>query len=163
VLAHKAASVCQFLTQKNVTTLYRLPYSPDLSPPDYYLLPKLKMKLKVLHFADVAEIQEAVTDELKKVQKEELSAALQKLYDLANICIQANGVYFEFKKWYVSMIFKKISPKPFGPHCVFVHFTKFTESMSHIIRLRFIFNIIFSYILFHPRERFLLGYEPRVM
>ena len=33
------------------------------------------MKLKGLHFADVAEIQEAVTDELKKVQKEEFSAA----------------------------------------------------------------------------------------
>jgi len=27
------------------------------------------MKIKGLHFADVAEIQEAVTDELKKVQK----------------------------------------------------------------------------------------------
>jgi len=27
------------------------------------------MKLKGLHFVDVAEIQEAVTDELKKVQK----------------------------------------------------------------------------------------------
>jgi histone-lysine N-methyltransferase SETMAR len=67
--AHKAASVCQFLTQKNVTTLYHLPYSPDLSPPDYYLFPKLKKKLKGLHFADVAEIQEAVTDELKNVQK----------------------------------------------------------------------------------------------
>jgi hypothetical protein len=69
VLAHKAASVCQFLTQKNVTTLYHPLYSPDLSPPDYFLFPKLKMKLKGLHFADVAEIQEAVTDELKKVQK----------------------------------------------------------------------------------------------
>jgi len=28
------------------------------------------MKLKGLHFADVAEIQEAVTDELKKVQED---------------------------------------------------------------------------------------------
>jgi len=46
-------------------------YSPDLSPPDYFLFPKLKIKLKGLHFAGVAEIQEAVTDELKKVQKEE--------------------------------------------------------------------------------------------
>jgi hypothetical protein len=26
---HKAASVCQFLIQKNVTTLYHTPYSPD--------------------------------------------------------------------------------------------------------------------------------------
>jgi histone-lysine N-methyltransferase SETMAR len=63
--AHKAASVRQFLTpQKNVTTLYHPPHSPDLSPPDYFLFPKLKMKLKGLHSTDVAEIQEAVTDEL---------------------------------------------------------------------------------------------------
>ena len=47
-------------------------YATDLSPPDYFLFPKLKMKLKVLHFADVAKIQEAVTDELKKVQKGEI-------------------------------------------------------------------------------------------
>jgi hypothetical protein len=37
------------------------------------------MKLKGLHFVDVAEIQEDVTDELKDVQKEEFSAAFQKL------------------------------------------------------------------------------------
>jgi len=83
VPAPKAASVCQFLTPKNITTLYHHPYSPDLSPPDYFLFPKLKTKLKGLHFADVAEIQEAVTNELKKVQKEEISAAFQKLYDRA--------------------------------------------------------------------------------
>jgi len=45
------------------------PYSQDLSLPDYFLFPKLKIKLKGLHFADVAEIQEATADELKKVQK----------------------------------------------------------------------------------------------
>ena len=56
------------------------------------------MKLKGLHFADVAEIQEAVTDELKKVQKEEFSAAFQKLYDRAKACIYANGDYFELKE-----------------------------------------------------------------
>jgi len=66
--AHKAASFCPFLTPKNVTTLCHSPYSTDLSPPDYFLFPKLKMKLKGLHYADVAEIQEAVTDELKKAQ-----------------------------------------------------------------------------------------------
>ena len=35
------------------------------------------MKLKGPHFADVAGIQEAVTDELKTVQKEEFSSAFQ--------------------------------------------------------------------------------------
>jgi hypothetical protein len=53
------------------------------------------MKLKGLRFADVVEIQEAVTDELKKVQKEEFSAAFQKLYNCTNAYIYTNGDYFE--------------------------------------------------------------------
>jgi hypothetical protein len=43
---------------QKVTTLYHPLYSPDLSPPDYFLLFKLKMKVKGLHYGDVAEIQE---------------------------------------------------------------------------------------------------------
>jgi len=43
--------------------------------------------LKGLHFSDVPEIQEAVTDDLKKVQKEKFSAAFQKLYDRAKACV----------------------------------------------------------------------------
>jgi hypothetical protein len=62
------------LTQKNVTTPYHSLYSPDLSLPDYFMFPRLKIKLKkVLHFAHVADIQEAITDELKKVQKQKFS------------------------------------------------------------------------------------------
>ena len=85
------------------------------------------MKFKGLHFADVAVIQEAVTDELKTVRKVEFSAAFQKLYNRAKayvcVCIYANGAYFELKKKvclpHVSSIFKKMRPKPFGPHRVF--------------------------------------------
>jgi len=59
------------------------------------------MKLKRLQFEDVAEIQEAVTDELKKV-KNEFSAAFQKVYDRAKasiyicmcvcVCVYIQGV-----------------------------------------------------------------------
>jgi uncharacterized Fe-S cluster protein YjdI len=83
------------------------------------MFPKLKKKLKGLHYVGVVEIQEAVTDELKKFQKEEFSAAFQKLYNHAKACIYANGAYFELKKKkgmylpHVSSIFKKISPKTF--------------------------------------------------
>jgi hypothetical protein len=80
------------------------------------------MKLNGLHFADVAEIQEAVTDELKKVQKEEFSAALQKLYDRAKASICMPIELILIKKVCVFLMclrfFKKISPKTFGPHCV---------------------------------------------
>jgi len=53
------------------------------------------MKLKRLHFADVAEIQETVTDEWKKFQKEEFSAAFQKMYDRTKARIYGNRDYFE--------------------------------------------------------------------
>jgi len=77
------------------------------------------MKLKGLHFADVAEIQEAVTDELKKVEKEEFSAVFRN-------CTKAqNPVYMPMelilnKKRVFFMRFRfldKTSPKPLGPHC----------------------------------------------
>jgi hypothetical protein len=88
----------------NVTTFYHLPYSPDLSPPDYFLFPKLKMKLKGLHFAVVVKIPEAISDELNKAQKEEFSAAFQKECDRTKVCIYASGAYFDSKKRHVSTI-----------------------------------------------------------
>ena len=56
------------------------------------------MKLKGLHFADVAEIQEAVTDELSP-KKEEFSKAFQKLYDRAKacVCVCVSWADFELK------------------------------------------------------------------
>jgi len=79
-----AAQNCKYLPIFDPQKLLQLfitpsPYSPDLSPPEYFLFPKLKMMLKGLHFADVAEIQTAVTDKLNKVQKGDISAAFQKV------------------------------------------------------------------------------------
>jgi hypothetical protein len=62
----------------------------------------LKINLKGLHFADVAEIQEAVPDELKKVQQVEFSAASQKLYDRAKAYISQWSLFSNYKKMYVS-------------------------------------------------------------
>jgi hypothetical protein len=96
--------------------------SPDISPADYFLFPELKIKLKRLHFADVSEIQEASTDELKKVQTEELAAVFRNCTTAQKpvYVVYANGADFEFKKLFshISAIFKTISPKMFGPHCV---------------------------------------------
>ncbi len=39
--AHTAIIVQQYLAKKDVTCLSHPPYSPDLSPPDYCLFPKL--------------------------------------------------------------------------------------------------------------------------
>ena len=56
-----------------------------------FTLPQVENEVKGLHFVDVAEIQEPVTDELKNVRKEEFSAVLQKLYDRTKTCMYGNG------------------------------------------------------------------------
>jgi hypothetical protein len=97
-------------------------YTPYISPPDYFPFPKLKIMVNGLHFADVAEIQEAITDEINKLQKEEYSAALQKLHDLTKLVYLPIELTLNLKKLclpHVSLNLKKISSKIFGQHCVY--------------------------------------------
>ena len=75
-----------FLPKKCYNFLYLLVVSRFISA-RIFLFPKLKIKLEGLHFGDVAEIQEAVTDELKEASEEEFSSAFQKLFDRAKTCI----------------------------------------------------------------------------
>ena len=115
-----------------------IPVLSDLSLPDYFLFPKLKMKLRGLHSVHVAEIQEAITDKLKKVQTEEFLAAFQELYDRAKACVYANGAYFEYKKVclpHVYSIFKKISPKTFGLHCLCISSSATQYTFSLVCKL----------------------------
>ncbi|GFW15538.1 mariner Mos1 transposase [Trichonephila clavipes] len=58
--------VRQILAKNNVCALGRLPYSPDLSPCDISLFPKLKMKLKGCYFGDILILQVASTHALQQ-------------------------------------------------------------------------------------------------
>jgi transposase len=58
VPAYTALSIREFLAKKNIPAFPCPPYSPDLAPCDFYLFPKLKLKLKGHHFG-------TVTDELR--------------------------------------------------------------------------------------------------
>jgi hypothetical protein len=64
-------------------------------------------------FVHVVEIQEAITGELKKVQKEELSETTT-----GQMPVYIPVKFILYKKKVVSLIFKEISPKTYGPHCV---------------------------------------------
>ena len=93
--AHSAAKIRQFLTQKQVATLNHILYSPDLSPPNYFLFSKVKLQPKSTRFDSIEEIQKAVTDQLNKIPAEDFSNAMKKLGTCANLCITSNGSYFE--------------------------------------------------------------------
>ena len=51
--AHIALAIREFLAKKNIPV-----HSPDLAPCDFYLFPKLKLKLKGHHFGTMENIQE---------------------------------------------------------------------------------------------------------
>jgi len=66
-----------------------------LSPPDYFLFPKVKLQLKGARFDTIEGIQKAVIDQLNKISAEDFSNAMKKLEIRAYLCITSNGSYFE--------------------------------------------------------------------
>jgi hypothetical protein len=70
-------------------------FTPDLSPCDYFLFPKLKLPLKGHLFEDVQDIKGAVTSSLRAIPQEDMQRSFQSLLDCATRCIDAEGMYFE--------------------------------------------------------------------
>ena len=83
-----AALLTRFLTDNNMTVVPHPPYSPDLAPSDFFLIPKLKMKLKVRRF-QMEEIQaksQAILNMLRKNDFQECFKNWQCCWD----CCQAS-------------------------------------------------------------------------
>jgi histone-lysine N-methyltransferase SETMAR len=59
-LAHSSLRASQFLTGKGISAMGHPPYSPDLAPADFCLLPELKRMLKGKCFSDVEDIKSSV-------------------------------------------------------------------------------------------------------
>ena len=55
--AHTALAIREFLAKKKIPVLPQPPYSPDLAPCNFYLFPKLKLKLKGHRFGTIEQIQ----------------------------------------------------------------------------------------------------------
>lgn len=92
---HKTLKVREFLNQKQICVIDHPPYSPDLSPCDYFLFPKLKIAMKGAFYDDIPAIQAAVTLVLKKIPKADITKSMHSLVDRARKCIELNGTYFE--------------------------------------------------------------------
>lgn len=92
---HKALKITQFLAKNVITEVPHAPYSPDLSPCDYFLFPKIKRTLKGRFFDSIEDIQKKVTEELNKVSKNEFSDCFLSLEKRWKKCIDSEGMYFE--------------------------------------------------------------------
>ncbi|GBN05375.1 hypothetical protein AVEN_142317-1, partial [Araneus ventricosus] len=88
-------NVKKYLDKHSVTTLEHPPYSPDLAPADFYLFPRLKMKLKGHRFVDSDEVIENAIKQLKVLSKNGFQECFEQLYERWKNCVDAGGKYFE--------------------------------------------------------------------
>ena len=65
--AHTALSVREFSATKQITLLEHPAHTPDLTPSDLFLFPKIKKILKERHFDDIDDIRSNTTAALKAI------------------------------------------------------------------------------------------------
>jgi len=92
---HTAASINEFLVEKSIPVVPQPPYSPDLSPCDLFLFPRLKTHLKGRHLATLDNIQKSVTDELKGITAEAFQHCYKQWKQRLCRCVTAKRNYFE--------------------------------------------------------------------
>jgi histone-lysine N-methyltransferase SETMAR len=61
-----------------IHTLPQSPYSPDFSPPDFFLFPKLKITLKGRRLQTIEDMTTNVKSELKEIPQTSLEHCFQK-------------------------------------------------------------------------------------
>lgn len=93
--AHRALTTRAFLASKNTTVAPQPPYSPDLAPCDFFLFPKMKMRLKGRRFETVEEIQQESQMVLDSLEEEDFQGAFQAWQKRWERCIESRGDYFE--------------------------------------------------------------------
>jgi hypothetical protein len=75
--AHTVLSVQRFLAAKNMAVVPHPPYSPDLTPCNFLLFPRMKSKRKWRRFQDVTEIQEQSLTVLHAIPKSQFQRCFQ--------------------------------------------------------------------------------------
>jgi len=95
VPAHAALLTQWFLTDNNMTVVPHPPYLPDFAPSDFFLFPKLKMKLKGRRFHELEEIQAELQSVLNTLQENDLQECLKNLQRHWDRCHASEGDYFE--------------------------------------------------------------------
>ena len=92
---HRAWITTEFLVEHHVESYPNPPYSPDLSPCDFFIFPKLKNQLRGIRFNDDDDMLEALDEEIRGLTKEDFKNCFNDWFSRMNKCIDAHGEYFE--------------------------------------------------------------------
>lgn len=93
--SHTAVQTIAFLEQNKVEVLDHPPYSPDLSPNDFFSFPKIKRKLRGKRFQTGEEAVEAFKSAILSTPTLEWNKAFQEWFHRMEKCIKLRGEYFE--------------------------------------------------------------------
>ena len=94
-----ALLIREFLTKLETTVVPQPPYSPDLTPADFLLFPKLKSPLKGRRFQTVEETEENSIRDLRAIPQNTFQDAFQNWKKRCERCIKSGGEYFEGEKF----------------------------------------------------------------
>jgi len=72
----------QFLAKNKMAVIPHLPYSPDLAPCDFFLFPKMKLKLKGHRFDTIEVIQAESQREFDTLIEKDFQEAFQKMEEM---------------------------------------------------------------------------------
>jgi hypothetical protein len=82
----------RFLANHGIPVVQQPPYSPDMTPCDFWLFPKLKMTLKGEGFDT---IKENMTKHLNSIRKDSFKKCFQHWQNRWHKCIASEGAYFK--------------------------------------------------------------------
>ena len=93
--AHSSQLVGDFLAKHGVPLVRQPPYSPGLSPADFWLFPKVKKQLKGHQFQTREIIMDNVTDQLRAIPEEGFQGCFENWKVRWSKCVDSDGAYFE--------------------------------------------------------------------
>ena len=83
------------MTSLKFTVVPHPHYSPDLSPSDFWLFPKLKETFKGQHFSSDAEVEAAVCKWISRQPETFFMDGMNKWRERLKKCVDVNGDYVE--------------------------------------------------------------------
>ena len=84
-----------FFASEKMQVLNHPPYSPDLSPCDFFLFPSLKKMLSGNKYTSRSSLGSAIYQCLQQIPKEDYSSAFHDWVKRLQKCISVKGEYFE--------------------------------------------------------------------
>lgn len=90
---HNAKMSSFKMNQYGIKRMEHPPYSPDISPCDFWLFGFIKEKLKGCHFTSQDELKNAIGEILQEISEEEFSSVYEEWIQRLNLVIERGGEY----------------------------------------------------------------------